>query len=173
MSRYFVTMLGSFTESTVRDMSFLMIPMMSEHGLKFHYSDHSIVFHFQTDWDFQNVHSYCNQCFANVCDIIVISDSDSTKLCMDEIMYNQIMDLESESEGTNLYTPVTKQFNGDDLLAQDLTQDEDEEDDDFLMKLKTKKPKVPTLDEILDKICEKGINSLTDNEKFILSKHSK
>lgn len=174
MSRYFVTMLGGFTESSIRDMSFLMIPMISDHNLKFHYNEHSIVFHFQTDWDFQNVHSYCNQCFSNVCDIIIISDSESTKLCMEEDMYKEIMDLETETESSNLNFPVTRQVNGEDLLAQDLTQDDDEdEEDDFMMKLKSKKPKVPTLDEILDKICEKGIDSLTDNEKFILSKHSK
>jgi hypothetical protein len=173
-NKYFVTTLGTYTESMIRDMSFLMIPMVSENHLKFHYNSNSIVFHFQSEWDFENVHNYCNQVFFKVSDVIIVSKSDSTEISMDDLMLRELLDLETETEDATLLTPIIREMNGDSFLAQDLTQDDeddDEEDDDFIQKLKTK-TKTPTLDEILDKICEFGINSLKENELHILNKHS-
>lgn len=174
MSKYFITMLGMYQESTVRDISFLLIPMISESNLKFHYTDHSIVYHFESHWDLQTIHSYCKKSFGGVSDVIIISDATSTEVDMNEVMLKQLLDLETNTEDSTMMIPITRQFNGDDLLAQDLTQEDDDEedDDDLFMGLKNPKPKVPTLDEILDKICDRGIDSLNDNEKFILSKHS-
>lgn len=181
MSRYIVTISGSFTESTIRDMSFLMIPMISDHGLKFHYNEHTVMFHFQSDLKIQEVYSYCNHKFGNISEFVLISQSDSTKICMNDDMLAEFMDLEEKNTESRFYTPLPIQFEseGEDLLAQDLNQDNTEEDGeeedifDIILNTKLEKTKVPTLDEILDKICEKGMGSLTDHEKIILSKHSK
>ncbi len=65
----------------------------------------------------------------------------------------------------NLFQSMKDKYNDGDY-------DDDDDDDDELEKLK-QKPIEPSVDDILDKISDKGIKSLTEQEKKILDKYSK
>jgi DNA-directed RNA polymerase specialized sigma subunit len=69
--------------------------------------------------------------------------------------------------GTELESIIEffKSINSDDLV--------EEEDEDEIIKLKkSKKKESPNIDQILDKIVDKGMNSLTKKEKKILDNYA-
>ena len=67
-----------------------------------------------------------------------------------------------------------KNNNYEDLIF-DFLEDDDDEDDDVkkIIREAKKKIKIPTLDDLLEKIHENGLESLTIDELKILKKHTK
>jgi hypothetical protein len=80
---------------------------------------------------------------------------------------NVSIDMQKVKDGSEGYSP-------NDFLEFEI--EDDEEDIDEIQKIITQsktKTQIPTIDDLLDKICEKGYESLTSNEKKLLQKLSK
>jgi hypothetical protein len=91
-------------------------------------------------------------------------------------MSNHLLNLDEAGQNDDMVIDMGRVKKGlEGLPVQDLMESEfelDDEDDSILIKAK-KKIKIPTLDELLEKIHLSGIDSLTPNEKQILNKLSK
>ena len=95
---------------------------------------------------------------------------------MTDEMSNHLLNLDEAGQNDDMVIDMGRVKKGlEGLPVQDLMESEfelDDEDDSILIKAK-KKIKIPTLDELLEKIHFSGIDSLTPNEKQILNKLSK
>lgn len=171
MSRYFVTVLGWFDEKTIQEMGTVLSAMVSKHNLKFQYNKHSVVFHFESEETLEDLYGYCLLAFGEISDVILVSPLENTGFYMHGTIMNHILDVENADTNANMVIDMTKEINGENNPAHDLMQEDDDDEDDIMTKIKKSLPKV-TLDDVLDKICEYGIDSLTATEKQILSKHS-
>ena len=58
------------------------------------------------------------------------------------------------------------------LFFDKITDDDDEDEDDEIKKIKSKTP-IPSLDNLLDKIKDNGMASLTKKELSLLEQYSK
>jgi hypothetical protein len=171
MSRYFVTVLGLFNENTIREMGVILSAVVSKHNLKFQYNETSVIFHFESEETLVDLYSYCLLGFGSISDTIIVSPLDNTCFYMHGSMMNHLLDVETADTNSNMVIDMTKEINGVDNPVHDLIQ-EDDDDDDIVTQIMKKKP-TQTLDDILDKICDHGMESLNEKEKQILSKHSK
>lgn len=172
MSRYFVTVLGEFDEKTIQEMGTVLSTMVSKHNLKFQYNRYSVIFHFESEETLEDLYSYCLLAFGEISDVILVSPIENTGFYMHGTMINHILDVENADSNANMVIDMTKEINGENNPAHDLMQEDDDDDeDDIMTKIRKRLPKL-TLDDVLDKICEHGIDSLNETEKQILSKHS-
>lgn len=173
MSRYFVTVLGEFDEKTIREMGMVLSTMVSKHNLKFQYNVASVIFHFESEETLEDLYSYCLFAFGEISDVILVSPLENTGFYMHGTMMNHLLDIETADVNSNMVIDMEKEINGENNPVHDLIQEDDDDDDDDIMTKIQKKTSTLTLDDILDKICEFGIESLTETEKQLLSKHSK
>lgn len=173
MTRYFVTVLGEFNESVIREMGTVLSTMVSKHNLKFQYNSASVIYHFESEETLEDLYSYCLLAFGEISDVILVSTLENTGFYMHGIGMNHILDIENADVNSNMVIDMEKEINGDHNPAHDLMQEDDDDDDDDIMTKIRKKMPTLTLDDILDKICEFGMESLTETEKQLLSKHSK
>jgi 6-phosphogluconate dehydrogenase len=106
--------------------------------------------------------------------------------CTDKMSYNIPTEMQTLffGEDDEMLKKMISEVSEDDiddmfnnLSESDLDDIYEEEDtlEQILKQSKTKKKKeyIPTLDEILDKISEQGIGSLTQKEKEVLENYSK
>lgn len=173
MTRYFVTVLGDFTESVIREMGTVLSAMVSKHNLKFQYNSASVIYHFESEETLEDLYSYCLLAFGEISDAILVSPSEKTGFYMHGMGMNHILDVENTDVNSNMVIDMGKEINGENNPVHDLIQEDDDDDDDDIMTKIRKKTPTLTLDDVLDKICEFGMESLTEKEKQLLSKHSK
>jgi hypothetical protein len=171
MSRYFVTVLGEFDENTIREMGVVLSTMVSKHNLKFQYNNYSAIFHFESEETLEDLYSYCLLSFGEISDAIFVSPLENTGFYMHGTMMNHLLDVKTADVNSNMIIDIEKEINGENNPVHDLMQQEDEEDDDIMTKIRKRIPAF-TLDDVLDKICEFGMDSLTEKEKKLLYKHS-
>lgn len=173
MSRYFVTILGEFTDSVIMEMGTVLSAMVSKHNLKFQYNSVSVIYHFESEETLEDLYSYCLLAFGEISDAILVSPLENTGFYMHGTNMNHILDVENADVNSNMVIDMGKEINGENNPVHDLIQEDDDDDDDDIMTKIRKKIPVLTLDDVLDKICEFGIESLTEKEQQLLSKHSK
>ena len=151
MKNYFLILLGNFTKERVYEIGITITPVVCSENLKFHYNDRSLVAHFSSDGDQNEIMEYIKAA-------------------------NHLLNLDEAGQNDDMVIDMGRVKKGlEGLPVQDLMESEfelDDEDDSILIKAK-KKIKIPTLDELLEKIHFSGIDSLTPNEKQILNKLSK
>jgi hypothetical protein len=173
MARYFVTVLGDFKENDIREMGTVLSAMVSKHNLKFQYNSSNVIYHFESEETLEGLYSYCLLAFGEISDVILVSPSENTGFFMHGTMMNHILDVENTDVNSNMVIDMGKEINGENNPVHDLIQEDDDDDDDYIMTKIRKKTPTLTLDDVLDKICEFGMESLTEKEKQFLSKHSK
>ena len=109
-------------------------------------------------------------------DMVFVTETTYMSVAMTDEMRNHLLELENPGENDDMTIDMERVKKGlEGIPVQDLMESEfdlDEEDDDILIKAK-KKIKLPTLDELLEKIYRSGIDSLTPDETKLLNKLSK
>jgi len=140
-------------------------------GLKYLFTGESVIIHIETDMsseilkkDFKNISNelYCWYFLSE------FPDKMSCNLIDDDARY--LFDFNYDVKPTS---QEDVEFNFDTILEDD--DDEDDIDNDLVQMLKDKykvKEKEPTLDEILDKINQKGVSSLSFQEQAILKSYN-
>jgi len=93
--------------------------------------------------------------------------NDNVSVFMTDDMKQHLFDLETETEGAITFDFETKN-------DFDIYYDEDNEDDivTVLLNEVKKNLQLPTLDQLLDKVSEHGVESLTPYEKATLDNYS-
>jgi hypothetical protein len=111
-----------------------------------------------------------------VVDMVFLSETNYISVAMTDDMEKHLLDLDDPGKNVDMKIDMERVKMGlegipvRDLLESDL--DLDEEEDDILIKAK-RKIKLPTLDELLEKIHRSGIESLSTKEKELLNQLSK
>ena len=177
MKNYFLILLGTFTKETVYEVGITISPVVCSDNLKFHYNDRSLVAHFSSDGDQDEIMEYIKTALSDgFVDMVFVTETTYMSVAMTDEMRNHLLDLENPGENDDMTIDMERVKKGlEGIPVQDLMESEynlDEEDDDILIKAK-KKIKLPTLDELLEKIHRSGIDSLTPDENKLLNKLSK
>jgi hypothetical protein len=168
MKNYLLTVIGDFTtEQECRDIALTLSPLVDSPHLKFQHSKGTLVFHFASEVDYDELYEFLVINFYGITTCFILTEfTDKVALFMSESLKKHLMDLDNPSENLGLsITP--NEVENIDLI---------EEENDFvalLLEDVKRKIKKPNLDQLLEKIHRKGIDSLTQFEKDTLDLYSK
>lgn len=175
MKNYFLTVVSEFKNEThIQDIILAITPIVDSTNIKFQYNKGGVTFiHFGSEVNKQDIYTYITGVMYGVSDIFVLTEiNDELTVSLPKELKSFLMNLEGSGDGQT--------FNMDEIKANQYLQEEyddyDDEYDDILNMLKSaKKPQIkqPSLDTLLDKIKDGGIESLTKLEKEQLENYSK
>jgi hypothetical protein len=177
--RYMLFIFGDFTEMEkfIEDISYQLITVVSSEYLKFNYGEFGIVLHFRTKEPFMELKEYVDMCLdGTVEQYFLMEATENVDIKMERKLKRDFLNIdgvkkETKTKGVHkdeLSEEKKKRMNNIMEFIFPLTED--------MIKnpfLKEEKKEKPTVDQILDKISEKGIESLTEEEKQILDNYGK
>ena len=168
MNKFLLTVIGDFKDSSVcKEVALTLTPIVDSPHLKFQSSSGSLIFHFASEVNQDEIHDYVQGSLFGIIDCFILTEyTDKVSVCMTKELKDHLFDLENDSEGV---IKIDIRNNSDFM-------EEDEDDDDFvalLLNQVKERVKKPSLDYILDKIANKGIESLSQFEKDTLDSYSK
>jgi len=158
-----------------------LTPISYSPKINYYYDNQSMIFTFDSQEEFGDIKEYVD---------ILFDDLDMTYVLLpyntDNMSYNTPIDVSNHLFDLNLPEDVSGNIDAGRKLLHDELSDNvmsffkkiefneeiDEEDDEDIL-LKQIKPLPLTLDNILDKINDCGISSLTNDELNLLNKYSK
>jgi len=152
--------------------------------LKFKKVGNAIIIHFGSSRNFEELKKYVNIVLSKCSDINFLfenNDNMSVNMCFEDLgtflsLDEDILSPKVDKTETREYDNISNEFmlsfiNSISNELNDDCIDEDEDEDDEYIKKSLKKEY--NLDDILDKINEKGVSSLTQEENDYLKKLSK
>ena len=177
--RYMLFIFGDFTEMEkfIEDISYQLITVVSSEYLKFNYGEFGVVLHFRTKELFMELKEYVDMCLNGVVEqYFLMEATENVDIKMERKLKRDFLNIdgvkkETKTKGVQkdeLSDEKKKRMNNIMEFIFPLTED--------MIKnpfLKEEKKEKPTVDQILDKISEKGIESLTEEEKQILDNYGK
>ena len=171
MTKFLLTIIGNFNqEDLLSEVALTLTPIVDSPHLKFQSSHGALIFHFASEVAQEEIHDYVQGSLFGLIDyFILVEYTDKVSVCMTKELKDHLFDLENESDGVSININMSHIKNNTDFM-------EDEEDDDFvalLLNQVKEKVKKPSLDYILDKIANKGMDSLSQFEKDTLDLYSK
>ena len=171
MTKFLLTVIGDFKqEDLLSEIALTITPIVDSPHLKFQSSNGALIFHFASEVAQEEIHDYVQgSLFGLIDSFILVEYTDKVSVCMTKELKDHLFDLENESDGVSINMNMNHIKNNTDFM-------EDEEDDDFvalLLNQVKEKVKKPSLDYILDKIANKGMDSLSQFEKDTLDLYSK
>ena len=170
MKKYLLTIFGSFEEKDCITIASNLQPIVDSQNLKFQYRDNVIIVHFGSEFLLDDIHEFIKMTddVEETFDMFILSEfNDTVSVHMTDGTDEQLFNLDEEDENIDMVkvTPKGKFEN---------YYDEDNENDIALMLLNEIKKNLntPSLDQLLDKMVEQGVDSLTPYEKAILDNYS-
>lgn len=176
MKKFLLVIFGDYLQDSesmeyMKNFAISLTPLVDTPQIKFQFNKGASIFHFGTEVPMEEIDYYVKSCIENdSVDIsfILTEMTDKVSVSFPKVTYEHLMDLDSDK-----FSEVRLSQN----TVQSSLDDEDDDESQYenlasLLKL-IKNDKKPSLDSILDKIKDKGINSLTSYEKDILSEYSK
>jgi len=177
MKDYISIIFGDFSnQRKVYDVMLALTPIVESENLKFHYTETTILCHFESNETPQEITTYFTAALYGMVDMFFTVESKDLSYYMNDEMKTHLMDL-TESENPNMVIDMDKVRKGEDgLLEQDLINlpivfDDDDEEDNQIQMIRNQ-PKKPSLDEILEKIHIYGYDSLSQTEINLLNTYS-
>lgn len=173
MTKFLLTIIGDFKrENLLSEVALTLTPIVDSPHLKFQSSHGALIFHFASEVDQEEIHDYIQGSLFGLIDCFILTEyTDKVSVFMTKELKDHLFDLENESEDViNINIDMSHVKKNSNFM------DEEEEDDDFvalLLNQVKEKVKKPPLDYILDKITNKGIDSLSPFEKDTLDLYSK
>ncbi len=171
MKKYLLTVFGNFTSEKCNEIAQLMEPLIDSENLKFYFRSGSIIFYFGSNFQLIDVHDFLDMISDELFDTFILTEHNETvTVFMTDEMKEHLFNLEEESGEMVI-----------DLVPNNKSQsiyDEDEDEDDIStilmnqIKNNLKNIQAPSLDELLDKVSEQGIDSLTEFELKTLNNYS-
>jgi len=171
MKKYLLTVFGNFTSEKCNEIAQLMEPLIDSENLKFYFRSGSIIFYFGSNFQLVDVHDFLDMISDELFDtFILVEHNETVTVFMTDEMKEHLFNLEEESGEMVI-----------DLVPNNKSQsiyDEDEDEDDIStilmnqIKNNLQNIQTPSLDELLDKVSEQGIESLTEFELKTLNNYS-
>jgi len=176
MKKFLLVVFGDYLQDSesvdyLKNFAISLTPLVDSPQIKFQFTKGASIFHFGTEVPMEEINYYIKSCIENdgvSMSFILTEMNDKVSVSLPQVTYEHLMDLESDkfSEirlGQNTNTEYITEEDEDYMQYENLAS---------LLEL-IKNDKRPSLDSILDKIKDKGIESLTNYEKDILSEYSK
>lgn len=160
-------------EKFIKDIAEEISVISDSPNVRFYYGPESGVFTFQTIDEFEDTKEFIELMFnqTNVGYFLLPYKYDKMSAGIPEDIIKHLFNLNNNENVTEFG------FEAQEVLSNQLKEKVDkffneDEDEDEILKIKSKLP-VLTVDDILDKINEKGIRSLTKEELSLLENYSK
>jgi hypothetical protein len=191
MDDYLLFVFGNLTvEGSQDEIASALLPITKNEKVKFIYGSYHMVVNLETDLPFDELKEYIYETLkSDVFEYFLMPMSDKTSVKLPESMAEHLFDLENDTDKVHVFT----QLNVEELKKRDkqtdeeldliinyflsnsefeFTSDDEEDEEDDLIKQVMSKPKQPSIDELLEKIVENGMDSLTLQEKQLLDEYS-
>ena len=141
---------------------------MSCDSVRFYFGDTAAVFTFDTDLNLKNVTSNLDELFNNpeIIYFLLPYRTDNLSVKLDSITKTHLFGTDDDIITDNEFLKILK----DRIEKNLIVVEEEDEDDDLCL---TNKVKELSLDNILDKISNSGLSSLSEYEKNLLNEYSK
>lgn len=168
MKKYFLTIIGEskFKSQVAVDIGLAIGEIVDSKFLNFNYSESFIVFHFESSVNKEDMFTFIKGVLYGITDTFILTEMTDKFSVSLPTQLSFIFDLDGGKEGS-------KKF---DIFVEDEEEDEDEVFENIMeiyrQNIKKSSPHI-SLDSLLDKINEQGINSLNETEKKILESYSK
>ena len=174
MKKYLLSIYGDFkSKEMCKDIATAVTPIVDSPHLKFSHKSGNLLLCFDSEVDKDELYSYIEGSLYGLFDYFILSVvDDNLSVCMDESTKGHLFDTINDSENPDFRIDMTREMFGSEE-REIYTEEEDAEFlNDILTELKSKIRK-PSIDEILEKIKEKGVESITPYEKVILDNYGK
>jgi len=175
---YMLFIFGDFDEqeNLATNLSTQLLTVVSSPFLKFTYGEYGVVFHFRSKEVFSDLKEYIDMGMSEITEQYFLMEvTKNMDVKMPKKLKKDFLNIDGEEK--------TKETKTGEINVESKLKERREElrnfTFEFLMpadfnQMVQKEPDyLPTVDEILDKISEKGINSLTETEKEILDNYGK
>jgi hypothetical protein len=175
---YMLFLFGDFSdlESITQELSMQFLPFVTSPFLKYTYGEFGVVFHFRSGETFTDLKEYVDMSLNEIVDQYYLMEATkNVDIKMDRKLKKDFLNIDGEIKKEQQKTGTIdveskvrerreelKNFTFEFMLPTDLNFNPKKEQD-----------YLPTVDEILDKISEKGIETLTEKEKEILDNYGK
>jgi hypothetical protein len=174
--RYMLFLFGDFslTESFADDISYQLISVVSSKYLKFNYGEFGMVCHFRSGETFDNLKEYTDMVLSEITEqYFLVEVGESFDIKMDRKLKKEFLNIDGEKTENKTGSIEVNEIS--------VKTNKKEMDNMFHMlfpimdpnffKTEEEKQKEPSVDEILDRISEEGVESLTEREKQILDNY--
>lgn len=175
---YMLFLFGDFSdlESITQELSMQFLPFVTSPYLKYTYGEFGVVFHFRSGETFTDLKEYVDMSLNEIVDQYYLMEATkNVDIKMDRKLKKDFLNIDGETKKEQPKTGTIdveskvrerkeelRNFTFEFMLPMDINFNPKKEPD-----------YLPTVDEILDKISEKGIESLTETEKEILDNYGK
>jgi hypothetical protein len=170
MKKYLLTVFGDFKSDVIcKEIALALSPLVDSPNLKFQFTKGVIIFHFASEMDMSDIHEFLEITSYDLYESFILSEyTDKVSVFMSQDTIKHLFDLNSSGDNCGSEMVIIPKSN-----IQYIDDDEDDEFVALLLNEVKRNLKPPTLDQLLDKIKNEGIESLTPFEKGILDNYSK
>ena len=171
MKKYLLTVFGDLQNyEKQEEVVISLLPLVDSTSLKFQYGKEFMIAHFASELDPKEIYEFLEMCSENLYDSFILSEyNEKVSVFMSNENKEHLFNLDGSTGTSGQEMGITINNN------EEYFEDDDEEDEftsKIIAELK-RQLKPPTLDQLLDKINEKGYNVLSNFEKGILENYSK
>ena len=176
---YMLFIFGDFDEqeNLATNLSSQLLTVVSSPFLKFTYGEYGVVFHFRSNEVFSDLKEYIDMGMSEITEQYFLMEvTKNVDIKMPRKLKKDFLNIDGEEKKKDIKTgeinveakikerrEELRNFTFEFLMPADFNQMVQKNEPEYL----------PTVDEILDKISEKGIDSLTETEKEILDNYGK
>jgi len=180
-AEYMLFLYGDFagSENITEDITLQLVTVTSSEYLKFTYGEYGAAIHFRSKEIFSELKEYIDMVFNDITDQYFLIEIKGNydikmprKMKKDFLNIDGVIKKEETKNGTiNVEEEKKNRINNIKNISFEMFLPI--LDDNAFLRDKKQEKIEPTVDEILDKIAEKGIKSLTESEKNILDNYGK
>lgn len=184
---YLLLVYGNYDggEKFVKEIVNQFAPVLSSKMMKYTWGQNGLVCHFESDVDFDDLQMFVQDTMGMMCEqYFFMEKPDKMSVHGPQEILEHLFESKNDVDGYVYNNPNQEDHNGMELdkimeffmsIKEDVEstlEDDDEEDNVIEILKKSKKKPEPNIDDILDKMIDKGKDSLTKKEKKILDNYS-
>ena len=170
MKNYLLTVMGDIdSDKMCKEIALSISPLVDSPNLKFQHKNGLMMLHFGTEVNKQEIYDYVQGVLYGTVDTFTLMEiNDDVSVFMPKDIHGHLFDLESMDDDVSMKLNMDSVINNEDF--------EEKIEDEFISTViaeLNKQIKRPSLDQILDKMIDKGYDKLTEHEKETLENYSK
>tara|TARA_R110000796_G_scaffold6210_5_gene22378 strand:+ start:385 stop:969 length:585 start_codon:yes stop_codon:yes gene_type:complete len=181
---YLLFVFGNFTnDNDEREVAAQVLPITTNEKLKYIFGSYHMVINMETDLPFEELKEFIYETLkSDNYEYFLMPTAEKYSVKLPNEMVQHLFDLEQENENVHIFNQVSmeqlqresKQTDEelDMMISYFMKENLDSEDDDDIdIMLKPKESK-PSMDELLEKIAESGVDALSSLEVKLLNQYS-
>ena len=180
-------------EGMQEEIASTLLPITSNEKLKYIFGSYHMVVNMDTDIPFDELKEFIYETLKSErFEYFLMPTSDKSSVKLPTEMAQHLFDLENNNENVHIFTQenvekikmrdkqsddeldlIINYFlsNTEGLNFDDVEMEEDEDDDPLIRKVRQKSQR-PTVDQLLEKIADEGMDSLSADEKQLLDEYA-